>query len=475
MALQRTLALSVALAAALVCAGCSQQQNQELTGPAGAPAHIETWAYVDACHGVGPAETSVIRQWVSFAETKCAVDHTLANAVCHPNHCTSIAYIDPNLDWSRAGVGFRVPSCTRPDAGGSGCGNEQWFVHKPGFADLSHRLTWTNPAWGSAYLLNGGAPSVDRFVARYVHRRLSAYDGLMVDDVGASVVQQLYGDARPIYTASAELRTNAQVQRAHVKLARSLGSSFLQVDNTLTANPYVLPVFTLLNHPASVVGVIAESYPENGSAHRLASWYSTGLDDIAYLETTPELSRDFVALLGYSTNGSLIARRVQEATVMLGYEPHRVVDWPDLNEDERSLIVWPEEGLYFERPLQTMGPPSGARCMNGLGGPCSGGHADLEVAHGSNAHEQRGGAGVYRREFRQCYYRGAAIGGCAAVMNDTNRAVVVKPGWFSQRYGSEIEMDGGEVEDGGGLTVDGTKFTLGATKIGPDDAALLSQ
>jgi hypothetical protein len=472
----RRLALLVVLACATLCGSCSATGEHD-PDPS-VPAHVETWAYVDSCHGVGPGQTTLVRRWVTFAETKCATDHQLAPADCRAgsvSYCRSMSYIDPNLDWSKARFGMVVPVCTHTKADVSGCANEDWFVHAAGYHDRAHRLTWTSPLYGSGFLLNGANPSLDRFVVGFADRALSAYDGLMVDDVDASVQEQLYGSGDPVYTSSDELRTDDAVQRAHVTLAGKLASSFLEVDNGLSVNPSGLPAFTLLNRPAKVVGLVAESYPEDGATNTLASWYSTGLDDIAYMENTPRLSRDFIVLLGYNPSGSLVARRVEEATVMLGFEPGRIVDWADLDEDKPGLAIWPEEGLYFTEPLQTMRMPTGSDCMNGLGGPCQGGHADLQVAGGTNAHEQTGGAGVYRREFRECFLDRAPIGGCAAIINDTDRSVVVSASWLTQHYGHEITFVGGDVQSRGRLNVGGAGFTAGRTVIAPDDAALLSR
>jgi hypothetical protein len=457
--------------------GADRQRAAARRAPASIPRHVETWAYVDSCHGVGRAEIGLVRRWVTFAESKCASDRWLAPAACATRgrrYCTSIAYLDPNLDWSEADLGLVVPSCTHPVPQASACGNEDWFVHLPGSTGQDSRLRWTSPDLGFAYLLDDAASGVQRFIAAYARRALADFDALMVDDVGASIREQFYGDADPIYTASDELRSDADVLREHATLAARL-APFVQVDNGLSVNPFNLPAFPLLGRPRQVVGLVAEGYPESAMPNRLAEWYSTGLDDIAYLEHAPALRRDFIALLGYNARGSLAARRVQEATLMLGFEPGRLVDWEDLDTDRPGLAVWPEEGLYFTEPLQTMGMPSGPRCLDGLGGPCARGHADLQVAGGHNAEEQPGGAGVYRREFRACYLRGAPIGPCAAVVNDTEAPVVVRRSWLVQRYRHEIELDRGDVQAGGEVDVHGPEVIPGSTTIGPDDALLLSR
>jgi hypothetical protein len=467
--------LLCSLTCLLACAGCGGAGRPPRAPRV--PAHIETWAYVDPCHGVGSAQRRLVREWVTYAEAKCATGLGVAVGDCRArgvSYCTSVAYIDPNLDWSGAGLGMVVPSCMHGRAGVQACANEDWFVHKPGRTDRAGRLTWKSPDIGSAYLLDGADASFDRFVTAYAHRVLSRFDALMVDDVGASTREQLFGDADPIYTSSEELRTDAQVQRDHVTLADDLAPRYLQIDNGLSVNPSSLPAFTLLNRPHQVVGLVAEGYPESLESETVASWYSTGLDDIAYLEHAPQLAHDFVVLLGYNPSGSDAARRVQEATVMLGFEPGRIVDWADLDQNAPGPAVWPEEGLYFEQPVQTMQAPIGPACMNGAGGPCDHGHADLELALGSAADEQQGGAGVYRREFEHCFYAGRPIGPCAAIMNDTKRPEVAERSWLTQDYRYEITFAGGEVGRGGHLVLHGARFTPGRTTIAPDDAALLT-
>jgi hypothetical protein len=443
--------------------------------PPVAPTHVATWAYVDACDGVGPAQVALVRTWVTYAEAKCANDHELAPDACHEGtktYCTSVAYIDPNLAWTNAGQGFPIPRCVRAAHGA--CANEAWYVHGSTATGGVARLRWTAPEFGVANLLNGSDPSLDSFVSAYAHRALSHFNGLMVDDVDASTQEQLFGSGIPKYLTSDELHSNAAVQADHVTLADAL-QPFVQIDNGLSVNPFTLPAFVLLNRPSDVVGLVAEGYPESGKTNSLDHWYSTGLDDLAYLETDRALDRDFVALLGYNPSGSMVARLVQEATLMLVFEPGRVVDWEDLQQDGPGLAVWPEEQLYFERPLETMRKPYGWACMDALGGPCFHGHADLQVAHGYNVDEQHRGAGVYRREFARCFLRGYAIGGCAALVNDTDRTVTAQQRWLKRSYRYTMTLVGGELEYGGWLVVHGPKFTPGVTTIGPDSALLLSR
>jgi hypothetical protein len=241
-------------------------------------------------------------------------------------------------------------------------------------------------------------------------------------------------------------------------LTKSDGSHFLQVDNSLNANPWLKTPFGLLGHNDGVHGFLAEGQPmSNGS---LTPWYSSLLDDLSYIDGQPNA---FIALLSYDNRGSLVARRLQEATVLLGYSPGHVVSWADLEQSNENLAVWPEEGIYPTQAVQSMGTPSGSGCLSGNGNVCtSGGHNDVQVA-----------AGVYRREFRACYSHSVAIGPCATIVNDTSSPVTVQSSWLTQRYGHQITMTGGDVQSGGSLNLTGTVFTAGSTTVPADDAVLL--
>jgi hypothetical protein len=111
-----------------------------------------------------------------------------------------------------------------------------------------------------------------------------------------------------------------------------------------------------------------------------------------------------------------------------------------------------------------MDAPTGDGCMQGTGQVCTGGgHLDIQVA-----------TGVYRREFRDCYNQGAAIGPCASIVNTTSSPVTIKSSWLTLPLHHQITMNGGDVQSGGTIDVNGAPFTAGSTTVAGQDAALLS-
>jgi hypothetical protein len=420
------------------------------------PSHTETWAYDDSsspgwCNGGYGASSALVRQWLTYAETNCGWSPTKPFSDCHAGdvrYCTVFAYLDPNLAWP----GNPVFTQHAPL-------QEDWWLHQPGHTDSGHRLTETG-SYGTGYLLNQTVPAVRHWVQSYVRSRFDAWDGLLLDDTAGSMAAQFWGSG---HASSQEIQTDAGVMGEHRQLAGMLthsdGTPFLQVDNGINDGPGVKPTFPLLDNPRSVVGLMAESEAWD---YGMQPNYATLLDDIASVDTRP---RDFIVLLSYDQGGRAAARRVQEATVLLGYSPGHVVDWADLEQDNLDLAVWPEEGIYPTRPIESMGPPRGGGCLTGDGGVCSGGgHNDVQVA-----------TGVYRREFRACYDRGTPFGGCAVIVNDTSHAVTVPPSSLRQLYLHEITFDGGDVQSGGTIDTSGALFIPGVTSLAPHDALLLAR
>ena len=137
----------------------------------------------------------------------------------------------------------------------------------------------------------------------------------------------------------------------------------------------------MLNESSGVHGLLKEGSPEYDG--RLDPYYSTLLDEIAYVA---DETSGFVVPLSYGQAGAsnqAQSRRVQEATMLLGYSPGHLVDWADLEQGSDDLAVWPEEGVYPTQPVQSMSAPGGSGCLGGTGAVCStGGHNDLQVAPG---------------------------------------------------------------------------------------------
>jgi hypothetical protein len=333
---------------------------------------------------------------------------------------------------------------------------EDWWLHEPGFGDRAHRLSSSS----GANLLNEDSPAVIAWVARYVRRYFRRYPALMMDDTSGSLAAEVYYSG---FRGSEELRTNRAVRESHTQLALALthrdGTPYMQIDNGLDPNPYVATSLRLLSHPQSVVGLVAEGAPIwNGT---LTNFFSTLLDEMAYVDHT---ANDFAVLLSYDPSGSPRARRVQTATILLGYSPGHTVSWADLETNSSNLAVWPEQGIVPTHPIQSMSPPGGSGCLGGHGVVCRrGGHHKLQVA-----------PGIYRREFRDCYNQGVDFGPCAVVINTLGLPVTVRASWLRQSYRHQITLLGGDVQSGGRIDLSGAAFAPGSTVVPAGDALLLS-
>ena len=185
---------------------------------------------------------------------------------------------------------------------------------------------------------------------------------------------------------------------------------------------------------------------------------------MAYIDNS---TSGFLVLESYGEAGASYqqqSRVVQEATVLLGYAPGRVVDWANLELGSGDLAVWPEEGIYPTNPVQTMSNPGGAGCLAGTDVYCpTGGHNDLQVT-----------AGVYRREFADCYDQGTYFGTCAAIANTTGSPVTVASSWLTQAYGHSLTLAGGDVQSNGTINLTGAPFTAGSTQVAAYSALILT-
>jgi hypothetical protein len=412
------------------------------------PNHVATWAYDDGCNGGTGASAALVQQWVTYAESNCGPAATKASTDCHAAGaapCTAVAYVDAN----------KIYPDSVPIAQDS---QESWWLHQPGFSDKAHRLS--TPDFGGGQLLNQTSPGVRSWYQHFVSTSFNSYDGLMMDDTNAGLGAELWGSGA---TKSQEIGTDAALQAAHTQTSQSMthadGTPFLQIDNGINVNPYLPTPFKMLNDSSAVHGLIAEGVPENNGT--LVSFYSTMLDDMAYVNQT---SHDFMVLLSYDPAGSLQSRRVQAASVLLGYSQGHTVGWSDLEQNSSNLAVWPEAGIVPTDAVQSMGTPGGTGCLAGNGDVCStGGHNDVQVA-----------TGVYRREFKTCYQNGTVFGACAAIVNTTGSAVTIQKSWLTQTYSHRVTMNGGDVQSGGTVSLAGADFTPGSTTIAAKDAALLS-
>jgi hypothetical protein len=458
----RLLAVLVAVAlgggAAAACAAArSHGHHRRAPRLAAVAAHIDTWAFDDGCNGGSGAAPSLVRGWVTFAESHCGPNARKPLADCHAGgqvYCRVMQYLDTEWYYSVDAV-----PVARAATGG-------WWLHKPGPLTIGTLGAIASDSLGGGYLLNQSNPAVRSFFQSYVRANYDSSDGLLMDWQSPSLMQELYYSNCGCSTTQ-EIGSDAALRASHRAMAAAMthrnGAPFLQADNTLPSNQYLPQGFDMLDRANGVNGWITEGEPI--SSGQFDPYFAALLDQMAYITNR---TQGFIVLLSRSPAGAAyqeLSRRVQEATVLLGFKPHQVVDWADFEEGDGNLAVWPEEGIVPTQPIQSMPAPGGAGCLAGTGVTCTrGGHTSLEVA-----------PGVYRRAFGACYRQRLRIGACAAVVNTTGHPVVVRRSWVrGVRLRHQITMIGGDVQSGGRVDPTGAPFAAGSTIIGPHDGVLLA-
>jgi hypothetical protein len=462
-----SLAIALCVLAGCVFAGCvfagsagasaSHARANPVHRPIAKPltpttAHVETWAFDDGCNGGTGASSALVRQWVTFAESDCGPGSRKARTDCHSGskvYCDVLEYLDTDWDFSVASVVASAASVS-------------WWLHEP---SPNQGARVFNNDFGGGYAVNQSNPAVRSFFQSYARSSYNSDDGLLMDWQSPSLSQELY-DSTCSCTTTSEIRSNQALRTAHQEMSAALthnnGAPFMQVDNTLPSNPYLPQGLDMLNHSIGVDGWVVEGEPVDYGV--FDPYYSTLLDQIAYVATR---TTGFVVPMARAAAGAPYqqqSRRVAEATMLLGYSPGHLVDWANLETGSLDLAVWPEEGIYPTDPVQSMRAPGGRGCLAGTGNVCSsGGHNSLEVA-----------PGVYRREFGACYDRGARFGRCAAIVNTTGSPVIVRSSWLKRSYGHQITFSGGDVQSGGTIDLRGASFRVGSTTVGADDAMLLA-
>ena len=394
---------------------------------------------------------------MSFAETNCgAAGEAKAQSDCHGgggNYCDVIQYLDTNWIYPTASPTWSSFSTQSASS---------WYQHVPG----SSTTRIQSQGYGGGYLVNQANPQAQSYFRSYVQSNYGSADGLMMDDQTTTGAGELYYSTCGCLSSN-EVSDNQALITDHGQMSAAMthsnGSTYLQIDNSLTSNPNQNPGIDLLSSSDGVHGLIAEGQPmSNGT---LDPNYSTLLDEIAQVDTT---TNNFVVPLSYAPQGASYqtqSRLVQESTMLLGYSPGHLVDWARLEEGSNDLNIWPEEGIYPTQPLESMSAPSGNGCLAGTGQVCaSGGHNSLQVA-----------PGVYRREFGDCHDQGTDIGACASIINTTSSPVTIQARWLQDTYHHQITFNGGDEQSGGNLNTTGSPFTPNTTTIPAKDATLLAQ
>jgi hypothetical protein len=421
----------------------------------GIASHIPTWAFDDDCNGGAGADAWLVRRWVTDAESNCGSAARKAQADCTAggrDYCTVMQYLDTDWDYPE-----QPPLIASAAA-------EIWWLHEP--SQEGGARIFSADSSGSGYLDDQRIPAVRAYFQSYVRRHFNAAAGLLMDWQSPSLTQELYYSTCHC-TSTSEIRSNAALRAAHAAMSAAMthrnGTPFIQADNTLPPNPFMPQGLNMLNHRIGVDAWTVEGEPVDNDV--LDPYYSTLLDQIAYISTR---TRGSIVPMSRAPEGAWYqaqSRRIQEGTMLLGFSPTHIVDWAALEQGSSDLAVWPEEAIVPTQPVQSMGRPAGRGCLAGTGVVCSrGGHTSVQVA-----------PGVYRRVFRSCYLDRVHFGACAAVVNTTPSPVTVRRSWLrGASLHHEIVLRGGDVQSGGSVRVTGAPFAPGAV-VPAQDALLLAR
>ncbi len=425
---------------------------------AAVPAHIATWAY-DEYWGPGAyGTTAQVREYLTYAQDGAGNDKA-ANDCTGSNACKSVVYFGPNLFYDTAACGTVTPDVR----GILRQSSENWFVHETGYTNSIHRIaghytehcngrTFTIPV----YAMNTLAPAVRAFYASYLHTWAPRYDEFMMDNTSGEVLTQFYGPGGGfcggrLCSTTQEMRTDAAVVSEHGLLANALthpnGTAMRGVFNGLNftnGRPNDLDVLRSSSH---FHGVVCEGCVMSGGLPRPAL-FPEMLNAMAEIDAIPGAS--LVMLNDGALAGNIPAlnraRTLTTAMAWLGYSEGHTIVWPNLEQNTLRLTIFPENSIYPSSPVESM--RSGA--------------TDIQVA-----------SHVYRREFRACYYRRAAIGPCAAIVNGSYGSVTIRSSWLAQRYGHAVELIGSDIPSGGRISLTGVPFYANRTYIGSGNAILL--
>jgi len=239
-----------------------------------------------------------------------------------------------------------------------------------------------------------------------------------------------------------------------------------------------------------------------------------------FLNTTSQIlansSKSFV-LLDYAfnpdgtTNDQLRREHTSAIWLVAGNSLSRSISWLASYIATTNFVAdTPEQQIYVKNPVKALrayvynnagslspelpfgngsgcrnASPSGTHVFDTLD---LGGVDDLVVAcpsgaSGSGNGTDTGGnpAGVYAREYNDCYYAGTRFGPCATIFNATNAPVTTSSTWFLYNYTHTIGWSGGALASiacpvfcNGSINLTASPITLGTTQIAANDAILLS-
>jgi hypothetical protein len=427
---------------------------------AAVPAHITTWAY-DEYWSLGARGTaSQVRTYLSYAQGGLGNSKAVNDCSGSGGACKSVFYFDPHMFYDTAICGNMSP-----DAKGIyENAKENWFVHLHGYTDSSHRVhgsyrqsckgtTYTIPVYAMD-TLNAGVRS---YFANYLHTYARGFNEFFLDDTSGKVTSQFYGAGGGfcggICTTTQELPVDSYVVAEHGALATALtlpsGAPMYGVFNGVNFTNGRANDLSILTSSAHFHGAVCEGCVISGGKPRPAM-FAPVLNAMAQVSALS--NAQFIELNDGALAGNLgalsAARKLTTAMAWLGYSNGHTAVWPNLEQYTQNLAIFPENSIYPSSPLQTMRASVGA--------------SDIEVA-----------PNVYRREFGACYYNRSAIGACAAIVNGSGGAVVVRSTWLHRTYTHSVQLIGGDIPNGGRISLTGSSFSPNRTYVGAGQALMI--
>jgi hypothetical protein len=419
----------------------------------GIPRHIATWA-MDEYGGLSAnASSSEVQRYVSYAEGGDGNDKA-ARDCSGSTACSSVFYLQTSLIDSSS-------VCRSYGNGFTNAASENWYVHRRGYSDFSHRLTGDrtincngNSVEVPIYVADGNVAGVQSYFRSYLQEHADTWDYVMLDQTQWDVVDQMFGpnggfcpwEAGRYCTTSQELPTASSVVAEHGALATALahknGSPFKAFTNPIDG--YVSQEISASNH---LLGGLMENFVVDEGKLR-PSMYGTALTLMKRADSTPD-GKVVELNDGASPAGSsaqIAQRLVTTGVAWLGYSEGHTIVFPNLEDNTTGLAIWPEDMIYPANPLETM----------------SSGPGDLEV-----------GPSVWRREFEACFNDGTAVGPCAAIVNGSGSPITLKSAFFRESYGHVISLSGGDILSGGTMSLASTAARMNSSYIQPGEALLL--
>ena len=298
---------------------------------------VDSWAY-DNTTGNGQATPApLVQQLCAHVES---TDGSKAVSDAHGSATVSWQYFDPFRRY------YDVPGWTDPIFGHD---SEDWWLHKPGSAGArADRIVASYNGTTHAYLLNPLTAAVQAWLYGYAKQTYGSYSGLFIDDCAPNLSLAVYGSG---VQSSREITTDAQWQAAVTGLLAAFTAWRLDV-NSFYANPSLPVPLWLLDLPG-VVGGLMEQTPVSGQSMVAPDRFAHMLDVAAQVAAKPG------GYLRLHSNGIAATdtrwRLVHAASVLLCWQPGRVVSFTDYQHTAPALQVYPESQLALPAPL-TPGP-----------------------------------------------------------------------------------------------------------------------